>query len=155
MSPCFLTFLCFLTVNHVISADYITVTTSYGQVRGQVDKQMSLPVNTFYGIPYAAAPVGPRRFQPPVEPSPWSNVKDALRFGPECYQQNQQDFRFNNSGEEWRMSEDCLYLNVYSPYDIQQVRRAHRLVCFGHQILQIRNILRSNFRTFWLDEPFK
>ena len=62
MSPvtlrCLLTFLCFLTASQVLSADYVTVTTSYGQVRGQVDKQMSLPVNKFYGIPYAAAPVG-------------------------------------------------------------------------------------------------
>ena len=64
---------------------------------------------------------GSRRFQPPVEPSPWRDVKDALRFGPECYQSVYTTFRYNNSGEAWRMSEDCLFLNVYSPQNTNQV----------------------------------
>jgi len=112
-------FLLVLTTSQVLS-DYVTVTTEYGQVRGRVDSEATVPVSKFYGIPYAAAPTGSRRFLPPAPLSPWTGVKDALEFGPECYQYIQDSFRYNNSREQWRMSEDCLFLNVYSTHVTQQ-----------------------------------
>ena len=49
-----------------------------GEVRGSVNEG----VNTFKGIPYAAPPFGPNRFQPPQPVEPWSGVRDALEYGP-------------------------------------------------------------------------
>src|SRR5262245_28348358 len=54
------------------------VGTTSGQVRGAI----SDGVARFLGIPYAAAPVGPLRFQAPQPPAAWDGVRDAAEFGP-------------------------------------------------------------------------
>ncbi|MDE2265865.1 MAG: carboxylesterase/lipase family protein [Alphaproteobacteria bacterium] len=74
--------------------------TTAGQVRGAYDKG----VVTFKGIRYGADTT-PRRFMPPQRPKPWSGVQDALAYGASCPQ----------SHSEERMSEDCLFLNVWTP----------------------------------------
>ena len=61
-------------------------------------------VNEWLGIPYAAPPVGPLRWQPPQPPTPWTTTLAATAFGNQCIQ---------TSGG----SEDCLYLNVWRPAD--------------------------------------
>src|SRR5262245_11168590 len=53
------------------------VTTTSGAIRGVTEDG----VRRFLGIPYAAAPVGPLRFQAPVPPEPWDGVRDAVEFG--------------------------------------------------------------------------
>ena len=55
------------------------------------------------GIPYAMAPLGDRRWRPPILPVPWIKTRDATRSGPACYQRGR------------GVSEDCLYLNVFAP----------------------------------------
>ena len=40
----------------------------------------------FLGVPYAEAPVGTRRFAPPVPVAPWDGVREASAFGPSCVQ---------------------------------------------------------------------
>ncbi|XP_049800004.1 esterase B1-like [Schistocerca nitens] len=60
--------------------------------------------NRFFGVPYAAPPVGDLRFRAPQPPSNWSGVRDALSEPLQCPQMW--------PGES---SEDCLYLNVYAP----------------------------------------
>ncbi|MFI7234847.1 carboxylesterase/lipase family protein [Streptomyces cyaneofuscatus] len=52
--------------------------TVQGMVRGAVERGVAV----FRGIPYAAAPVGARRFRAPEPPEPWEGVRDALAFGP-------------------------------------------------------------------------
>ncbi|WP_334665981.1 carboxylesterase/lipase family protein [Streptomyces cyaneofuscatus] len=52
--------------------------TVQGTVRGAVERGVAV----FRGIPYAAAPVGARRFRAPEPPEPWEGVRDALAFGP-------------------------------------------------------------------------
>ena len=50
------------------------VSTTTGAVRGTSDGR----IVAFKGIPYAAPPVGARRFLPPAPAAPWSDVRDAL-----------------------------------------------------------------------------
>ncbi|XP_031345688.1 venom carboxylesterase-6-like [Photinus pyralis] len=64
----------------------------------------------FQSIPYAEPPVGNRRFQPPVPGKSWRGVFDATKPHAACPQVS--IFLYNNSASE---SEDCLFLNVYTP----------------------------------------
>ena len=69
-------------------------------------------VSVFKGIPFAAPPVGALRWKAPQPVQPWSGVKQADRFGPNCMQ----DASFARTfGAPDLMGEDCLYLNVWTP----------------------------------------
>lgn len=68
----------------------------------------------FGGLPYAAPPVGNLRWAPPEPAAPWAPAKlDATHFGPDCWQIV--DPLLNPGADIAQMSEDCLYLNVYTP----------------------------------------
>jgi para-nitrobenzyl esterase len=85
----------------------VIVTTSQGKIRGnQFHRHQS-----FLGIPYAAPPVGPLRFRGPQPVSPWTGVRDALSFGCSEFQESSTW----PGMEVGNQSEDCLYLNVYTP----------------------------------------
>ena len=58
----------------------------------------------FKGLRYGA-PTAPRRFRPPVAPAPWTKPVVADRFGPACPQTH----------ADGPTSEDCLFLNVWTP----------------------------------------
>ena len=62
----------------------------------------------FRGLPYAAAPIGNLRWLPPQPPAEWQGVRDATAFAPSCPQTA-------GSATAGPTSEDCLYLNVYTP----------------------------------------
>jgi para-nitrobenzyl esterase len=78
-----------------------TVRVADGTLRGRTDAAGRV----FLGIPYAAPPTGARRFRPPAPPNAWSGVRDATREPALC----PQPVPLGSS------SEDCLYLNVYTP----------------------------------------
>ena len=68
-------------------------------------------IHVFKGVPYAAPPVGPRRWQAPQPAQPWQNVRPATQFGPRAMQLPLfGDMNFRSDG----VSEDCLYLNVWT-----------------------------------------
>lgn len=77
------------------------VRTQHGPVRGEPDGA----VLTFKGVRYGAPP---RRFAPPRPPEPWGEVRAALAYGPACPQPGPLE-----AGEQ--ASEDCLFLNVWTP----------------------------------------
>jgi para-nitrobenzyl esterase len=66
-------------------------------------------VSTFLGLPYAAPPTGNLRWRAPQPAADWTGVRDATTFGPSC---PQAPSPFAPPGQ---FSEDCLYLNVYTP----------------------------------------
>ena len=74
-----------------------------GPVRGRLEEGLEV----FRGIPYAAPPVGPLRWRPPLPVAPWTEPRDCGAFGPSCPQPGQK--------ETERYDEDCLTLNVWTP----------------------------------------
>lgn len=87
------------------------VETGCGRVEGREDPNHGILV--FRGIPYARPPVGELRFQSPRAPEPWAGVRDAGEFGPSA---PQNPMLLPLPGMDvGATSEDCLYLNVYTP----------------------------------------
>src|SRR5687767_8403812 len=66
----------------------------------------------FRGVPYAQSPAGDRRWLAPGPVAPWAGVRDALDAAPAAPQDPLVPLPFRADGPE---SEDCLYLNVYTP----------------------------------------
>ncbi|MDT4999097.1 MAG: para-nitrobenzyl esterase [Mycobacterium sp.] len=94
-------------------SDPAVVQTASGSVRGVVAPDHRL----FAGIPYAAPPVGPLRWQPPAPAPPWPGVRDATRPGPRCMQDST-DLELGRQTDE-----DCLSLNVWTPPPAPDERR--------------------------------
>jgi para-nitrobenzyl esterase len=88
--------------------DGVVVKTTFGPVKGESEKG----VFVFRGVRYAAPPIGPLRFRPPVPPSAWTEVRSALDFAPACPQLVEIDPTENNNSV---MAEDCLAVNVWTP----------------------------------------
>ncbi|XP_070244511.1 liver carboxylesterase isoform X1 [Bos mutus] len=107
------------------------VDTAQGRVLG---KHVSLkgfaqPVAVFLGVPFAKPPLGSLRFAPPQPAEPWTFVKNTTSHPPMCSQdpvgaQLLSDL-FTNRKENISLtfSEDCLYLNIYTPADLTKRSR--------------------------------
>src|SRR5512146_1481799 len=75
-------------------------------------------VDTFLGIPYAAPPVGRNRWRAPQPAPHWRGVRPARRFAASCWQHMTPGGTGPLTHEyvpQGRASEDCLYLNVWTP----------------------------------------
>lgn len=97
------------------------VETSQGSIQGYHDSQQGMEWDMFLGIPYAAPPVGPLRFHKPRVARPWQGILNATSHRPSCIQRRNDIRRylsFNSLPVQHSMSEDCLYLNIYVPYDV-------------------------------------
>ncbi len=82
-----------------------------GTESGSVDGVITDSVMVYKGIPYAAPPVGKLRWQAPQPVVPWTGVKQADRYSPECMQTG----AYPPESPAEPMSEDCLYLNIWKP----------------------------------------
>ena len=106
------------------------VHTKYGKMRGIyiVPKDHRLqPVEGFLGVPYARPPVGELRFNPPVTPLAWEDVKICNETPPVCPQVRPEvnkdiipleRIKFIKKLTSYlkKQREDCLYMNIYLPY---------------------------------------
>uniref|UniRef100_A0A4W2H573 Neuroligin 3 n=1 Tax=Bos indicus x Bos taurus TaxID=30522 RepID=A0A4W2H573_BOBOX len=107
-----------------------TVNTHFGKLRGArvpLPSEILGPVDQYLGVPYAAPPIGEKRFLPPEPPPSWSGIRNATQFPPVCPQ------NIHTAVPEVMLpvwftanldivatyiqepNEDCLYLNVYVP----------------------------------------
>ena len=88
-------------------------------------------VRVFRGIPFAAPPVGELRWRAPEPVRPWKGVVKASEFGPRCMQAPVfSDMIFRDRADK-PMSEDCLYLNVWTPAKSAQDRLAVMVWFYG------------------------
>ncbi|XP_063169051.1 cocaine esterase isoform X1 [Candoia aspera] len=97
------------------------VITKYGHLKGKLASVEGTDqlVKGFLGIPFAKPPTGPLRFSPPQPAEPWSHVRDAISYPPLCLQ----DLEWVDVSRKimkatfpnLTVSEDCLYLNVFTP----------------------------------------
>mgnify|MGYP001112871823 FL=1 len=76
--------------------------TTDGAISGGVEDG----IQVFRGIPYAQAPTGDLRWHAPVAPAPWTGMRDATHFSANC----------PGAFPPGAMSEDCLYLNVWTAH---------------------------------------
>ena len=77
------------------------VSTEYGLVQGVAEEGLTV----FRGIPFAAPPIGDLRWRGPQPATKWEGVRAAMKFAPDPYQ----------GDGKGNVSEDCLYLNVWTP----------------------------------------
>ncbi|KAI6174879.1 Carboxylic ester hydrolase [Aphelenchoides bicaudatus] len=84
------------------------VQTNSGPVQGKtytfVDGRSA---SAYLGIPYAEPPVGELRFKKPLPVKPWKETRNCCTFGASSY--------YKNPTHQIRASEDCLFLNVFTP----------------------------------------
>lgn len=86
------------------------VESAYGKLEGkEIDG-----VIAWKGIPYAKPPVGSLRFRAPERPDSWDGIRDAGSFSPVAPQTQREIMSFFGNDIS-NMSEDCLYLNLWSP----------------------------------------
>jgi carboxylesterase type B len=97
---------CAVALCTVLCSDPV-VSVEQGRLLGLEDIKSGRTVHSFLGVPFAAPPVGSLRWEPPQPPSAWSSIRNAQHFGADCYQPPQ--------SSEVKLSEDCLFLNVYAP----------------------------------------
>jgi para-nitrobenzyl esterase len=94
-------------------ADSLSVAVDGGLIAGLREPQGG--VRAFLGIPYAAPPLGPLRWRPPQPVAGWRGLRPARALAPQCLQPGRPaDSVYAEYAGVQPMSEDCLYLNVWS-----------------------------------------
>jgi hypothetical protein len=79
-------------------------------------------VSQFLGVPFAQPPLGAKRWKQPELPLPWRATIDATEYKPACAQ--------DGNGPS---AEDCLYLDIYTPVDLDDADAAKlAVVLFVH-----------------------
>lgn len=85
-------------------------------------------VVSYKGIPFALPPVGNLRWKEPQAPKNWSGIRKADHFGPQAMQRYvYTDMQFRSDGK----SEDCLYLNVWTPQQAKGQKLAVMVYFYG------------------------
>ena len=99
----------------------VIVSTKYGNIEGLMTAypNASGPFNSvskFLGVPFAAPPIGELRLKAPQPPNEWKpKVLHAKKHGNICWQSRIYEYLFKPYSSNFTYSEDCLYLDVYTP----------------------------------------
>nr|XP_022915842.1 carboxylesterase 1C-like [Onthophagus taurus] len=96
----------------LITSGYVAHTRQ-GTIRGAKKVTSDGHMYTYLGIPFARPPLGRLRFQPPQPVVKWKDTRDTITQKPQCVQSRSTYVRT----DKIEGSEDCLYLNVYTPMD--------------------------------------
>jgi len=94
-----------------LSFDFpVQTKTADGMIEGNYNSKTG--IQTYFGVPFAKPPIGDLRWKEPQPMEPWKGVKETKNFGPRPMQQMVfGDMDSRSKG----LSEDCLYLNVWTP----------------------------------------
>ena len=98
-----------------------TVSTKNGDIEGLVTSYpkasgLFKSVSKFLGVPFATPPTGKLKLKPPQPPVAWKpKVLNATKNGNICWQSKMFEFHIKKFSSVFTYSEDCLYLNVFSP----------------------------------------
>src|SRR3954462_14959024 len=108
-----------------------TVKTDAGQLQGTIQES----VRVFKGVPFAAAPVGPLRWREPQPVTKWEGVRKADKYGDVCMQRPAPQRFPPNAAIDLPgspgMSEDCLYLNVWTNANSASAKQPVMLWAYG------------------------
>jgi para-nitrobenzyl esterase len=94
--------------SHAAQENTVLATIDSGILKGDAADGIAV----FKGIPYAAVPVGALRWRPPQPVPPWVGERLATEYGNDCLQNR---FFADSAPSSEPMSEDCLYLNLWTP----------------------------------------
>lgn len=96
--------------------DEVRLETRLGPLIGSVEGAGAHEVHAFKGIPYAVPPLGARRWRAAERAAGWGSTRNARVFAPGCVQPVEAEGTFYFRPQEVQ-SEDCLYLNIWTPAD--------------------------------------
>ena len=112
-TACILGLCCMLTITTSAQKNNsfaVQAQTENGVIEGNYDVATGLQM--YFGVPFAKPPVGDLRWKAPQPPDNWAGVLETKKFGPRAVQAPVfGDMNFRSDG----LSEDCLYLNVWTP----------------------------------------
>ncbi|CAI2355163.1 unnamed protein product [Caenorhabditis sp. 36 PRJEB53466] len=117
-----------------IGCTYTNIELSSGRIQGETLTATYSPygsqsAHAFLGIPYARAPVGSLRFRKPRAPPTWQGIRATKRYESACMSDPKRTYK---NGEGGPISEDCLYLNVFTnDYCMEEKRCAVMIVIHG------------------------
>uniref|UniRef100_A0A6P7FR02 Carboxylic ester hydrolase n=1 Tax=Diabrotica virgifera virgifera TaxID=50390 RepID=A0A6P7FR02_DIAVI len=137
-------FLCFGMEIYGAENDDTIIDIVNGKIRGQVRKSFTgKDFIAYEGIPYAAPPTGQRRFKLPKEPNNWTGILDTTDNTQICSQV------FQTNPIAIVGTEDCLYLNVYTPKNYKQFNQTLSVFVYIHGgAFQYRS------KSIWLPDYF-
>ncbi|GFN75757.1 neuroligin-3 [Plakobranchus ocellatus] len=113
------------------AASDITVTTSYGDLKGRTYSiSSSVNLDIFLGVPYARPPVGDLRFARPEPAEPWKpRVRDATVHGAQCLQK---ELEADQELVGVPFAEDCLFLDIYTTRRKDSPGNPHPVMVYIH-----------------------
>lgn len=131
-----------MKINMRVAAILALLASAYGNAattpiivtaQGSVQGTLSEGIESYRGLPFAKPPVGALRWRSPQPPAKWQGVRDASRFSANCYQAPATPFGPYTAefliGTD--VSEDCLYLNVWTPKGHEKLKPVYLFIHGG------------------------